>query len=92
MKRNIFALLSLLVAASMLLAACGGAPEATEAAATEAPATEAAATEEVMMGPVGTEPIPFPDGGKSVTGAFDQEPDAVVPYFTQMSYAVWVAQ
>lgn len=96
MKRNLFALLSLLVLASMLLAACGGAPEATEAAPaeTEAPAAteEVAATEEAPAGPVGTEPIPFPDGGKSVTGAFDQEPDAVVPYFTQMSYAVWVAQ
>ncbi len=96
MKRNLFALLSLLVAASMLLAACGGAPEATEAApeATEAPATEApAATEEAAAcEPAGTEPIAFPDGGKSVTGAFDQEPDAVVPYFTQMSFAVWVSQ
>ena len=39
MKRNLFALLSLLVLASMVLAACGGAPEATEAPATEAPAT-----------------------------------------------------
>ena len=49
MKRTLFALLSLLVLASMALAACGGAPEATEEApeATEAPATEApAATEE----------------------------------------------
>lgn len=49
MKRKLFALLSLLVLASMALAACGGAPEATEEApeATEAPATEApAATEE----------------------------------------------
>lgn len=49
MKRKLFALLSLLVLASMALAACGGAPEATEEApeATEVPATEApAATEE----------------------------------------------
>ncbi len=96
MKRNLFTLLSLLVLASMLLAACGGAPEATEAAPaeTEAPAAteEVVATEEAPAGPVGTEPIPFPDGGKSVTGAFDQEPDAVVPYFTQMSFAIWVTQ
>jgi peptide/nickel transport system substrate-binding protein len=96
MKRNLFALLSLLVLASMVLAACGGAPEATEAAPaeTEAPAAteEVAATEEAVMGPVGTEPIAFPDGGKSVTLAYDQEPDAVVPYFTQMSFAVWVTQ
>ncbi len=97
MKRSLFALLSLLVLASLVLAACGGAAEPTEAPAeTEAPAaTEepAEATEEVAAcEPVGTEPIAFPDGGKSVTGAFDQEPDAVVPYFTQMSYAVWVTQ
>jgi peptide/nickel transport system substrate-binding protein len=95
MKRNLFALLSLLVVASMVLAACGApateaAPEATEAAATEeAPAAteEAAACE-----PAGTEPIAFPDGGKSVTAAYDQEPDAVTPYFTTMSFAVWVSQ
>lgn len=44
MNKRLFALLSLLVIASMALAACG-APAATEAAATEAAATEAAATE-----------------------------------------------
>lgn len=42
--RKIFALLSLLVVASMALAACGGAP-ATEAPAPEAPAAEAPAAE-----------------------------------------------
>ncbi|MCI0556154.1 MAG: ABC transporter substrate-binding protein [Anaerolineae bacterium] len=55
MKRNLFALLSLLVLASMILSACGGAateapaeptePPATEPPHTEAPATEAPATE-----------------------------------------------
>ena len=48
MKRNLFALLSLLVLASMVLAACGGAATPTAAPATEAPAappTEAPATE-----------------------------------------------
>ena len=47
MKR-LYTLLSVLVLASMALAACGGAPTeapATEAPATEAPATEAPATE-----------------------------------------------
>jgi len=43
-KHKLFALLSLFVLASMVLAACGGGP-ATEAPATEAPATEALATE-----------------------------------------------
>jgi len=69
MKRSLFAVLSLLVLASMMLAACGG-----------------------SAGDVGSGPIPFPEGGKSVTGAFDQEPDAIVPYFSQMSYAIWMTQ
>lgn len=92
MKRNISVLFSLMVIASMVLAACGSA--ATEAPATEAPATQAAATEAPAMAcePAGTEPIPFPDGGKTITGAWDQEPDSIVPYFSQMSFAVWVTQ
>lgn len=46
MKRNLFVLLSMLVIASVVLAACGGgAPATEEAAPTEAPATEAPATE-----------------------------------------------
>lgn len=36
--------------------------------------------------------IPFPEGGKSVTGAWSQEPDNVIPYYTNMSYAWWIAQ
>ncbi|HXQ32823.1 MAG TPA: ABC transporter substrate-binding protein, partial [Anaerolineales bacterium] len=56
MKRKLFALLSLLVLSSLILAACGGGaateapaeptePPATEMPATEMPATEAPATE-----------------------------------------------
>ena len=102
MKSKLFALLSLLVLASMILSACGGAAAteapateapATEAPATEAPATEAPATEApAACAAAGTEPIPFPDGGKSVTGAWDQEPDSIVPYFSQMTFAIWVTQ
>lgn len=96
MKQKLSVLFSLMVLASMLLAACGGAateapaPEAP-AAATSAPAADEPAAEAACQ-PVGTEPIAFPSGGKSVTGAYDQEPDSVVPYFTQMSFAVWVTQ
>ena len=43
-------------------------------------------------GSVGTGPIPFPVGGKSVTGGYSQEPDNIVPYYTQMSYSIWVTQ
>lgn len=82
----------------MVLAACGGATPTevmTEepAVATDAPTTApTTAPTEAACVPVGTEAIAFPDDGKSVTAAFDQEPDAVVPYFTQMSFAVWVTQ
>ena len=59
MKRNLFVLLSLMVLASLVLVACGGAateaPSATEAPA-EAPATEAPAATEVAA----TE-APIPD-------------------------------
>ncbi|HLA86571.1 MAG TPA: peptide ABC transporter substrate-binding protein, partial [Anaerolineales bacterium] len=92
MKRNLSVLLSLLVLASFVLAACGGAPtEAPAAPATEAPAPVATEAPAACQ-PAGTEPIAFPDGGKSVTGAWDQEPDSIVPYFTNMSYAIWITQ
>ncbi|MFZ5882251.1 MAG: ABC transporter substrate-binding protein [Chloroflexota bacterium] len=66
MKRNLFALLSLLVLASLALAACGGAAttEAPAEAPTEAPATEvpteAPATEAPTEAPA-AEPTPVPD-------------------------------
>ena len=99
MKRRLYDLLSLLVPVSMVLAACSVAATATklpvviEPSVTEATATEVLGTEaRVACAPTGTEPIAFPDGGKSVTGAFDQEPDNIVPYFSQMSFATWVTQ
>src|SRR5689334_16322234 len=89
MKRNLSVVLSLMVLASLILAACGGG----NAAATQAPATEVPATAApVTSGPPEGSFVPFPDGGKTVTGAWTQEPDNVVPYYTQMSYAVWIAQ
>jgi len=41
-------------------------------------------------GPGGS--ISFPEGGKSVTGAWSQEPDSIAPFWTQMSYADWITQ
>ena len=54
MRKSLFALLSVLVVASMLLAACGGAapaaaPAPAEQATTEATAEAAAATEEATL-------------------------------------------
>ena len=37
-------------------------------------------------------PIPLPANPKTVTGGWSQEPDNIVPYYTNMSYAVWIAQ
>ncbi len=99
MKKNLYVLMSLVVLASMVLAACGTpATEAPAGSATEAPAataeaeaTEAPVTFDFTPPPDGSF-IPFPEGGKSVTGAWDQEPDSIVPYFSQMSFAIWVTQ
>ena len=67
--RKLFAVMSVLVLASMLLAACGGAapttaatqaPAATEApAATQAPAATSAATEAAAAGPKSKDPTTF---------------------------------
>ena len=75
MNKRLLALLSLLVIASMALAACGT-PAATEApaeepAATEAAATEAAATEEAAPAAMGTIKIATQSplsGGQSLLG------------------------
>lgn len=91
MKRNLYVLLSLVVLASVILTACGGAPATQAPAATEAPAT--AATEApASCAPAGTEAIAFPDNGKSITLGFSQESDNVISYFTAMTYSVYIGQ
>jgi len=55
MKRSIFVLASILIAATMVLTACGTTP--TQAPATEAPATEAPATEAPATEPAGPAPV-----------------------------------
>jgi len=84
-KRSLFFVISLVVLASMVLTACGGKTTTPAAVATDKPVV---ATEP----PVVNGPIPFPEGGKSVTGAWSQEPDNIAPYWTQMSYANWITQ
>jgi ABC-type transport system substrate-binding protein len=61
-KRNLFVLLSMLVVASVVLAACGGGAPATDAPApdpTEAPATEAPMTEAPTEAPATEPPAAF---------------------------------
>ena len=74
-----FLLVSLIVMTSMILSGCG-----PKAAAVD-PAAQANGIPDGSY-------IVFPEGGKSVTGAWSQEPDNIVSEFTQMSYAAWIAQ
>ncbi len=95
MKRSMYLLISLVAVTSFILSACG--PAATTVApATNVPPTAPAAAPTTPAGgcaaATGTAPIAFPTGGKSVTGAWSQEPDSVAPYWTQMSYADWITQ
>jgi peptide/nickel transport system substrate-binding protein len=85
-KRSLIALLSILAIGSMVLAAC--APAGTP---TAAPTGE---PEEPTEAPTGapTEEPTEPGVLKSATGAWDQEPDNIVPYYTVMSYAIWIDQ
>lgn len=86
MKRNLYLLLSLVVLASIVLTACGGAtPAAQPPAATEAPqVTEAPATEAPAQ--AATEPpAPAPQGTATIT--FVQEPDNLNPMYTSMSFS-----
>jgi peptide/nickel transport system substrate-binding protein len=80
------------------------APVATEAPATEAPATEApttAATEApATEAPAqcagapspGWDPTTADVGSKTITVAFEQEPDVAVGNFSNMSFAQWIYQ
>lgn len=86
MKRNLYVLMSLVVLASMILAACGGAAPATEPPAiTEAPGTteEPAATEPPAAA---TEPPAAAFSG-TATITFTQEPDNLNPLYTTMFFS-----
>jgi peptide/nickel transport system substrate-binding protein len=80
-KRNFFVVLTVLLLASFILAACG--TPATEEAPVEPEAPEA------TVAPAATE---VPAEPKVAVGAWSQEPDNIIPYYTNMSYAWWIAQ
>ena len=87
MNRKLYALLALLVFASMILSACGG---AATAAPTAVPAAPAAAT----SAPAPTQP-PAPtatSAPKVITIAYTQEPDNVVSEYSNMTYSAWLDQ
>ncbi len=90
MKSRLYVLLSLLVLASMALAACGPAtPAATQApAATVAPVNPAACAPAVS----GWNPATADTGAKGITIAFEQEPDNAFGLFSNMSFSAWISQ
>lgn len=93
MKR-IYLLVSLVMVASIVLAACGG------AAATSAPTQPSASTGVPATGPTeapatqaATEAATSaPTGSKSITIAYSQEPNNLVSEYSDMTYAAWIAQ
>ncbi len=91
MKKNLYVLLSLVVLASMMLAACG--TPATVAPAT-APATAAATQPPAACAPADAsfDPTTADAGTKSITVAFEQEPDVAVGIFSNMSFSAWIWQ
>lgn len=80
MKRNLYILLSLVILASMILAACGGG-QATEAPAAPAPEQPAAPAPEQPAAPA----EPAFSGTATIT--FTQEPDSLNPLYTSMFFS-----
>ena len=105
MKRNLSTVFSILVLASLVLAACGGnaatatqPPVATEAPATtaptEAPATVAPTEAPTQCAPADAsfDPASADVGTKSINIAYEQEPDNLTGQYSNMSFAVWIDQ
>lgn len=105
MKSKLYALLSVFVLASVVLAACGSpaatatqAPAPTEPpAATQAPTgapTEAPTAAPTQCAPAvpDWDPTTADVGSKTMTVAFEQEPDVAVGNFSNMSFSEWIYQ
>ncbi len=99
MTSKLHTLLVWFVIGSMAVGACTPAAIATSAppaatlapAATAAPASTAAPTA-CAPAQMGWDPTIADTGSKSITVAFEQEPDQVVGLFSTMSFAAWIWQ
>ncbi|HSL42183.1 MAG TPA: peptide ABC transporter substrate-binding protein [Anaerolineales bacterium] len=87
MKRNLYLLLSLVVLASMILAACGGAAPATEEPPAITEPAEGEATEPAATEPSAATEAPASEASGTVTITFTQEPDNLNPLYTQMFFS-----
>ncbi|HKZ69718.1 MAG TPA: peptide ABC transporter substrate-binding protein [Anaerolineales bacterium] len=89
MKSNkLFALLSIVVIAAIALTACGAPATTAAPAATQPPA---AATQAPAATAVPEQPTAVPEP-KTITIGFQQEPTALYPKCSNMTFAVWVGQ
>ena len=86
MNRKLYVLLAVVVFASMVLSACGGAATATPTAAPAAPAATSAPAPTQPPAPTAT------SAPKVITIAYTQEPDNIVSEYSNMTYSAWLDQ
>src|SRR5512142_460937 len=98
-KNRLFHLLTVLVIGSMLAVGCTPAASTTATAAPPVAATQPATTVNATAGPTACapaqanwDPASGDVGSKSITVAFEQEPDQVVGLFSTMSFSAWIWQ
>ena len=88
MKQKLYILLSLVILASMMLAACGGGA-ATEAPAAPAPVEPAAPAPAEPAAPAPEQPV-APAFSGTATITFVQEPDNLNPMYSSMSFSAYL--
>src|SRR5215470_5917882 len=104
MNKKSYVSIVMLVLLSIVLAACGGtAVTATQAPATQPPAATEAPTSAPTEAPTAAptqcapadasfDPTAADVGSKSITVAYEQEPDNLTGEYSNMSFAVWIDQ
>jgi peptide/nickel transport system substrate-binding protein len=95
-NKKLYTLIALLVLASLALGACSPAATATQPAQSggETPAASGGSTPSSACAPAvpNWDPTTADVGSKSITVAFEQEPDQLVGQFSIMSFAGWLWQ